>query len=133
VINIKKIIIEEVKLITNDEVLITYNNIEASYDHIKKIIHYHEPDELNTLVSIYLFENNIVLERTNDEIYMSYQFYLNDKTPCIINVKKYNINLEGSIKTNKLVLTNDNISVNYILYIDNEISSCIFKVRFREE
>lgn len=64
---------------------------------------------------------------------MSYQFYLNDKTPCIINVKKYNINLEGSIKTNKLVLTNDNISVNYILYIDNEISSCIFKVRFREE
>lgn len=72
-------------------------------------IKYKEKDGTLTIIDL----DNYELIRDNNELRMNYIFKENEGTTGTITIKEYNKNIDVVIKTNKVELNNNNISIEY--------------------
>ena len=75
-----------------------------------------------TKVSILIKDNMVTLKRENSEIKISLEFNKSKKMYGIYYIKPLNIKLKVTVETKKLIITNNSLSVNYDLYINDEFS-----------
>lgn len=94
-------------------------NLLGNYDSENKIIYYNENREIQTSMQIDL--KNKILIRENKDIYIKYNFIDKKETSAIIRLKESNYETQVTIKTKKIVITDNKMSVVYKILDSNEI------------
>ena len=109
--NIKSKIKYIIKSSTSNEEEIKYGKIEKN-----KIVY----KEKNILVTIIKNDKEILVTRENNEFKQIIKFKVNKKTISEYYIKDINISLEFNIYTNKLIIENNHINIEYTILETNE-------------
>lgn len=124
---------KEIKIestLTNSENETTNLKTAGKYNEQEKYITYLEED---LQVTVYIFNNYIKISRKNDDYNLNLEFRLNEKIVNKYEVKSVGLNIDLAVYTTKLEINENYISVDYILFNeDEEIGNFQYKLSFGE-
>lgn len=81
----------------------------------------------------FIIKDYLELKKENKESIINFIFKDNKKTNSIYYIKEYNTNINISVKTNLLYIKNNNIEINYTLWIEEElIGDFYFRINIKE-
>lgn len=87
----------------------------------------------NESIKIDINDDNIVMHKDNDESMLSFNFIKNKKTECKYFIKQLNFYIDTSILTNEILIKNDQIYIEYELWIQDEYSgSFIYDLQIKD-
>lgn len=87
----------------------------------------------NESIKIDINDDNIVMHKDNDESMLSFNFIKNKKTECKYFIKQLNFYIDTSILTNEILIKDDQIYIEYELWIQDEYSgSFIYDLQIKD-
>ena len=113
--------------INNKEDKIYFKDIEAQINEDKLLF-----DVENEKYEI-IKDDNLQLKKENKDSIINFIFKKKKKTNSIYFIKEYNTNINIYVKTNMLYIKDNNIEVNYTLWIEEElIGDFYFRINIKE-
>ena len=114
--------------INNKEDKIYFKDIEAQINEDKLL--FDVENEKHEIIK----DDNLQLKKENKDSIINFIFKENKKTNSIYFIKEYNTNINIYVKTNMLYIKDNNIEVNYTLWIEEElIGDFYFRINIKEQ
>lgn len=109
-------------IIQNNDDCIKKSNINAFYKKNKELKFNYD----NESIKISINKDNIVMEKENNDSLIIFNFILNKNTETKYYIKSLDSYIDTKIKTNKLIINEDKIYIEYELWLSFEYSG-LFK------
>lgn len=114
--------------IQNNEEQFSKNNIEARYKDNELSFKYD-----NESIKIKINKDNIIIQKENSESLLTFNFIENKKENCEYLIKELNFYLDMKVLTNKLLIKENSIYIEYELWIQDEYSGkFIYEINIKE-
>ena len=117
----------DIKLNNNDEIFIK-QNIESKYKNNELLFNYD-----NESIKISINKNNIIMQKENNESLLTFNFIESKKTDCKYFIKELNFYIDTKVLTNKLLIEENKIYIEYELWLQDEYSGkFIYEINIKE-
>ena len=117
----------DIKLNNNDEMFIK-QNIESKYKNNELLFKYD-----NESIKISINKDNIIMQKENNESLLTFNFIENKKTDCKYFIKELNFYIDTKVLTNKLLIEENKIYIEYELWLQDEYSGkFIYEINIKE-
>lgn len=103
--------------IQNNDEKFSKNNVEAKYKDNELSFKYD-----NESIKISINKDNIIMQKENNESLLVFNFTENKKTDCEYFIKELNFYIDTKVLTNKLSIDENNIYIEYELWLQDEYS-----------
>ncbi len=114
--------------IQNKDEEIKKENIQGKYKDNKLSFKYD-----NESIKLDILKDNIIMEKENNDSTLSFNFVLNKKTESSYLIKDLNLYIDTKVLTNKLLIEDNRIYIEYELYLQDEYSgNFIYEVNIKE-
>ena len=117
----------DIKLNNNDEIFIK-QTIESKYNNNELLFNYD-----NDTIKISINKNNIIMQKENNESLLTFNFIESKKTDCKYFIKELNFYIDTKVLTNKLLIEENKIYIEYELWLQDEYSGkFIYEINIKE-
>lgn len=117
----------DIKLNNNDEIFIK-QKIESKYKNNELLFKYD-----NESIKISINKDNIIMQKENNESLLTFNFMESKKTDCKYFIKELNFYIDTKVLTNKLLIEENKIYIEYELWLQDEYSGkFIYEINIKE-